>query len=146
VLSTAELAVIWRACDGNDAYGAIVRLLILTGQRREEIGGLRFDEVCGYDVITLPASRTKNRRAHLIPLSAPAQAILAGWPAPAGDFVFRNGRPFVSWSLNRHKLDASLTAAGTRLRLGPGFCTMFAAASQPAWPSLTSRRISSRRS
>jgi integrase len=36
VLSTAELSTVWRACDDN-AYGAIVKLLILTGQRREEM-------------------------------------------------------------------------------------------------------------
>ena len=43
VLSIGALAAVWQACDGG-AYGAFVRLLILTGQRREEIGGLRFDE------------------------------------------------------------------------------------------------------
>jgi integrase len=51
VLSIGALAAVWQACD-DGAYGAFVRLLILTGQRREEIGGLRFDEVRdGYDVM-----------------------------------------------------------------------------------------------
>ncbi|HEY2227686.1 MAG TPA: hypothetical protein VGI22_08085 [Xanthobacteraceae bacterium] len=36
VLSTAELSAVWRACD-DSAYGTIVKLLILTGQRREEM-------------------------------------------------------------------------------------------------------------
>ena len=82
VLSISELSAVWRACDDN-VYGAIVRLLILTGQRREEIGGLRFDEVRD-GVIVLPLSRTKNKRAHAIPLSAPAQAILARQPSQEG--------------------------------------------------------------
>ena len=43
VLSDAELAKIWKALPAND-YGRIVKLLILTGQRREEIGGLRWPE------------------------------------------------------------------------------------------------------
>jgi integrase len=113
VLSTTELTAIWRACD-DDAYGAIVKLLILTGQRREEIGGLRQDEV-GDEAIALPPCRTKNRRPHRIPLAAPAQAILAGWAALTGDFIFKSGRPFTSWSMSKRKLDAALAAAGVRL-------------------------------
>jgi integrase len=110
VLSLAELAIIWRACD-DSAYGAIVRLLILTGQRREEIGGLRFGELCGdYDAIALPGSRTKNRQAHLIPLPAPAQAILAP-SLPASDFVF-GAKAFTSWSRGKSLLDASLAKTG----------------------------------
>jgi integrase len=138
VLSIAELAAIWRACD-DDAYGAIVRLLILTGQRREEIGGLRFDEVCsGYDVITLPASRTKNRRAHLIPLSAQAQAILAERSAQAGDFVFGGARRFVSWSYGKRLLDASLAAAGAKLERWVLHDVRRSATR--AWPTWASRR------
>ena len=44
VLSDAELAAIWKAAPDND-YGRIVRLLMLTAQRREEIGGLRWSEI-----------------------------------------------------------------------------------------------------
>lgn len=110
-LSLAELAAVWRACS-DDAYGAIVRLLILTGQRREEIGGLRLDEI-GEGIIALPASRAKNKRAHLIPLTAPAQAILAAQP-PRGEFVF-GIQPFTSWSRGKSLLDAVLTAAGEKL-------------------------------
>ena len=111
VLSLAELSVVWRAC-GGDAYGAIVKLLILTGQRREEIGGLRHDEIGGA-VIALPASRTKNKRPHVVPLSTPAQAILAGC-SQAGDFVF-GARAFVCWSRAKRLLDEALAAAGERL-------------------------------
>jgi integrase len=103
VLSLAELATVWRAC-GDDPYGSIVRLLILTGQRREEIGGLRFDEV-GDGIIALPASRAKNKRAHIIPLSAPAQAILAAQP-PRSEFVF--GKPFTSWSRGKQLLGVKI--------------------------------------
>jgi integrase len=114
VLSTAELAAVWHACE-DDAYGAIVRLLILTGQRRQEIGGLRFCEVT-HGIIALPPSRSKNRRAHVIPLSAPAQAILARRLSHAGDFVFGGAKPFPSWSRGKSVLEASLGAAGARLK------------------------------
>ena len=111
VLPLAELAAVWRACS-DDAYGAIVRLLILTGQRREEIGGLRLEEI-GDGIIALPASRAKNKRAHIIPLSAPAQRILASQP-PRPEFVF-GLKAFTSWSRGKYLLDAALAAAGEKL-------------------------------
>jgi len=104
VLSLAELSAVWCACEDN-VYGAIVKLLILTGQRREEIGGLRFGEICE-GIIALPASRAKNKQAHAIPLSAPAQAILAGQPQTSG-FVFGT-QAFTSWSRGKSLLDATL--------------------------------------
>jgi len=111
VLSLAELSAVWRAC-GDDAYGAIVKLLILTGQRRDEIGGLRFGEI-GDGVITLPASRTKNKRKHAVPLSPTAQAILAG-RSQAGDFVF-GARAFVCWSRGKRLLEEALAKAGAKI-------------------------------
>ena len=45
VLNEAELAAIWNACDGEDDFSRIVRLLILTGQRRAEIGHLAWPEI-----------------------------------------------------------------------------------------------------
>jgi integrase len=111
VLSTAELATVWRACDDN-AYGAIVKLLILTGQRRDEIGGLRFGEISD-GIIALPASRSKNRKPHVIPLSAAAAAILAG-RSQTSDFVF-GAQAFVTWSYGKRLLDAALASAGAKL-------------------------------
>ena len=74
VLKEDELRRIWLAA-GDDGFGAALRLLILTGQRQMEIGALRWDEIQG-DQIVLPAHRTKNRRAHLVPLSGAARDIL----------------------------------------------------------------------
>jgi predicted small metal-binding protein len=58
VLADAELRAIWAACEADD-YGAILKLLILTGQRANEIAGLRQDEL-GAAEIALPGERTKN--------------------------------------------------------------------------------------
>jgi len=76
VLTKEELAAIWRGL-GEDRYGDIVRLLILTGQRREEIGGLRLSEI-DFDrgLIVLPPTRTKNKRSHELPMSAQVREIL----------------------------------------------------------------------
>ena len=104
----AELAHVWRAC-GDDAYGCAVKLLILTGQRRDEIGGLRWDEVRD-DMILLPSDRTKNKRPHVVPLSAPALAIIAARPRTS-EFVFDK----VSWGYGKLLLDDGLAAAGMKL-------------------------------
>ena len=60
VLADGELATIWASLSA-DAFGDIVRLLILTAQRREEIGGLRWEEIdLNRGAIVLPPERTKN--------------------------------------------------------------------------------------
>jgi integrase len=115
VPSGAELAHIWRAL-GSDQYAAIVKLLILTGARREEIGGLRWAEINLDDaLITLPPARTKNRREHLIPLSPPALEILATQPrriesdGRPRDLVFGRGQfGFRDWSGSKTDLDHRL--------------------------------------
>ena len=59
-LTDRELAAIWHELPGSD-YGAIVRLLILTGQRREEIGALRWTEVDPHErKIALPPSAPRT--------------------------------------------------------------------------------------
>ncbi|MGB9389800.1 MAG: tyrosine-type recombinase/integrase, partial [Xanthobacteraceae bacterium] len=75
VLSDSELRTIWNACLDDD-YGAILKLLTLTGQRAGEIAELRWDEV-GDEQIRLPANRTKNGRPHTIPLAEPVKMILS---------------------------------------------------------------------
>ena len=98
VLSNDELRRIWNAA-GEDAYGTIVKLLILTGQRRSEIGELRWSEV-GADAITLPGERTKNKRPHVVPLAPTARALLMA-QSPTDDLVFQ----ITSWSLHKSALD-----------------------------------------
>jgi integrase len=81
VLSGDELRAVWNACDLNTDFGRIVRLLILTGCRREEIGGLIWSEVdLDAGTISLPAERTKNGRAHTLTLPKMAMDILAPVP------------------------------------------------------------------
>jgi integrase len=106
-------------------YGEIVKLLILTGQRREEIGALRCSEVdLEETVIMLPPDRTKNGRPHEVPLSPPALAILKSHTARAGrDFLFgdgpRNGSDrqggFQGWSKSKATLDKQAAIGSWRL-------------------------------
>jgi integrase len=96
VLSDLELAAVWRAC-GEDSFSRIVKLLILTGCRRDEIGGLRWPEIEG-DVMTIAATRTKNHKAHVLTLPAAAIQILASAPR-RGDLVFgRGANGFNGWA------------------------------------------------
>jgi integrase len=107
VLRNDELRAIWQALPEGD-YGDIVRLLALTGQRREEIGSLRWSEV-DFDrgIIALPPSRTKNSREHIVPMSAPVRAILEARPKFHGrDLVFGIGEGgFSGWSRCKERLD-----------------------------------------
>jgi integrase len=112
VLTDAELKVIWTATAGTTDYGAIVRLLMLTGCRLAEIGSLRWSEIDG-DRILLPASRTKNGKAHVVPLSAAARAILDARPRRDDrDFVFGRdqNRPFTGWSVSKAAVDERIGA------------------------------------
>jgi integrase len=68
VLSNAELVAMWNGCQ-DDAYGRVVRLLILTGQRREEVGAMSWPELNrAAGTWTISASRAKNGREHTLAL------------------------------------------------------------------------------
>jgi integrase len=110
VLSNDELAAIWNALPEGD-FGAIVRLLMLTGQRRSEIGGLRWSEIdLRNGQINLPGERTKNGHPHFIPLSEPVLTILQAQPR-IRDHVFGRGDStdgFAGWSAAKAALDERL--------------------------------------
>ena len=114
VLADDELVVIWNALDDGGDYAALLRLLILTGARREEIAGLRWSEVdLDAALVRLPGERTKNSRPHNIPLVPQALAILKSRPRQDGrDFVFgTNGNGFVDFSGSRADFDQRLNGA-----------------------------------
>jgi integrase len=100
VLTEEELVAVWNAC-GADDHGAIVKLLILTGQRRSEIGDLRWTEIdIAKRQFELPGHRTKNGRPHLVPLSDEARALIEALPHRHDrDLVFGVGiGGFGGWS------------------------------------------------
>ena len=121
VLSDQELGEIWRAAGGAGPYGTIIRLLILTGQRRGEVAGMAWNEI-SEDLMTwvLQGERTKNGVAHSVPLSAPAHDLL--WAtAPergharhdAGGLVLPGavGAAFAGWSKAKRVLDKAIVDA-----------------------------------
>jgi integrase len=122
-LSEAELATVWQACLDDD-YGRIVRLLILTGQRRAEISDLAWTEIdLEKRQIELREQRTKNGRPHIIPLSAEALALLPPQREDR-DYMFGRGAgAFSGFSKCKEELDARIAAARKTVGLKP----------MPAW-------------
>ncbi len=118
VLSDVELAEIWKACRDDD-YGRILRLLILTAQRRDEVGGMQWSELdTAAEQWMLPSARTKNHREHVLPLVPAALTLLPPRRADR-DHVFGDGprregdqhRGFSGWSKSKAALDERILAA-----------------------------------
>jgi integrase len=115
VLTDDELGKVLRTASG--VYGNVVRLLALTGARREEIAQLRWSEITN-DQIALEGSRTKTGAPHIIPLSSAAQELLVSIPRIVGsDYVFTsNGTKTISqWSKPKIDLDAASGVTGWRI-------------------------------
>jgi integrase len=125
VLTLDELRVIWQATAGEHTqFNSIVRLLMLTGQRLNEVTGLRWSEVnADARTWTLPAARAKNHREHMVPLSAPVLAILEArretqrtlGTAPKLIFTTNRTTPFSGFSRAKTLLDKRIAKAGTEL-------------------------------
>jgi integrase len=117
VLTDEELARILRgARQIGGPYGAIIEFLILTGQRREEVARMTWDEVhLERRIWQLPATRTKNGKDHVVHLSPEALSIL-GRLKQHEAFVFCVGkRPFQDFSRHKRKLDLICGVTNWRL-------------------------------
>jgi integrase len=109
-LSDEELKAVWRAADAlEQPYAAFVKLLILTGARRNEIAEMRWQEIdLAAKLWTLPKERAKNEREHTVPLSDSAVEILRSLPRIAdSDLVFTlNGRNRITaFHLTKQRID-----------------------------------------
>jgi len=117
-LDDDELAqVILAARQIGGPYGGIVELLALTGQRREEVARLRWEELdLAQRVWTLPKSRTKNAKAHVVHLSEQSIAVLTRADRP-GPYVFSllGTKPFQEFSRAKRRLDQLSGVTGWRL-------------------------------
>jgi len=114
VLSDAELLEVWRAAGAvGGPYGALVQFLALTGQRRGEAVGMTRDEISDDgQTWEIPGARTKNGKAHDVPLSAAARRVLADRPAEH-DALFSNQgeKPIGDWTKLRAKLDTAIATS-----------------------------------
>ena len=112
VLADSEIRAVWNACQDDD-FGAIIKLLLLTGCRREEIGALKWSEIdLDTGVMTIPGTRTKNHRTLELTLPEIAIDILRAQPRRREDYVFgMRGGAFSAWSYSTVKLNARIVEA-----------------------------------
>jgi integrase len=80
VLTDEEVTAFLRACEGmGEPFGPLFRLLLLTGQRREEVAAMPWAELdLGAAIWRLPGERTKNKRASDVPLAEQSVTLLQG--------------------------------------------------------------------
>jgi integrase len=115
VLSDDELVKLWSATDEvGGHFGAIYKLLILTGCRLNEIAGMRWAELSDdLTSLKLPAERVKNRVPHDVPLPPTAREVITAVPRISGsEFVFtsRSGRPVSAFSKAKAAVDDLMPA------------------------------------
>jgi integrase len=106
VLTNKEIRWLWRACDQvGEPFAAIVKLLLLSGQRLNEVAGMRRDELSD-DGATwdIPGSRTKNKKPHRVPLPPQAQTLIPGG-GHALIFTTTGSTPVSGWSRAKRRLD-----------------------------------------
>jgi integrase len=101
VLTSDELRKLWLALNTlSEPFGRVIKLLLLTGQRRSEVAGMRWSELSDDGTWTLPDNRTKNKKTHAVPLAPMARELIGSEvedPKNPIHFVFTtNGRSPVS--------------------------------------------------
>ena len=124
VLDDRELALLWKAAERlGGPFGPVVKVLILTGQRKSEISEGRWSEIdVEAKVWSLPPERVKNKRPHTIPLAPLALDVIASLPRiGAGGLIFTtNGKSAISgFSRAKRNLDAAIAALNGGEEIAP---------------------------
>jgi integrase len=122
VLSNDELRWFWKACEAADAprvpgaprpFAPMLKLLLLTGARLNEVARMTSDELVDDGTWQLSGARTKNGKPHSVPLPSGARELIAALPGDGGYLFTTNGgrSPVSGWSRMKHRLDAAMLAA-----------------------------------
>lgn len=136
VLADDELRLAWLGADRlSGTFGQIVKLLLLTGQRRGEVAGMLWSELdLEAGIWRLPGERTKNGRAHEVDLSRQALAVIKSVPR-TGPHLFP-GRGLdaaaTGFSATKRQLNRRVREAGALLPVD---------ADQPPLPSAATWRL-----
>jgi integrase len=119
-LSDLEIRLFWAGCDKLGwPFGPMFKLLLLTAQRRDEVGGMEWSEIAPLDkgVWTIPRAKAKNDRAHVVHLSELAVEIIDELPKisrrradgagtePSPYLFTTNERPVSGFSKAKDRLD-----------------------------------------
>lgn len=111
ILDDSEIRAIWLAADASGTYGAILKTLLLTGQRRIKVGTMRWEELSAEGEWTLPREPREKDNAGSLVLPPAALDIIRSQPRIASNpFVFagRGTVPFSTWSAAKANFDAKL--------------------------------------
>jgi integrase len=111
VLGGEEIQWFWRACDAEPLYGPLLRLLLLTGQRLNEVAGMRWNELNDdRSIWALAATRTKNHREHVVFLAPLAREQLASIKPSSSDLIFSttSTTPLSGWNRLKRRLDRAM--------------------------------------
>jgi integrase len=118
VLDDAELAAVWRAIPAvGEPFGSVYRLLLLTGLRLNEVAAAHWSDIdLDKGELNIPATRSKNGLAQVVPLPPMAVEIIKEVPRFDG-FVFTttHGRRPVHAGHAKVRIDAALKAAGVTI-------------------------------
>jgi integrase len=111
VLSDDELRVVWPLLGEAETFGALLKTLLLTAQRRDEVANMTWSEIGAEGIWTIPAERYKTKRSNHVPLSKAARAVIEAQPQIDGcEYVFpsRTKTPFSGFGKSKARLDKAI--------------------------------------
>jgi integrase len=114
VLSDDEIRAIWPELAKAGTFGALIKTLLLTAQRRDEVAEMSRKEIASDGIWTIPPERYKAKRLNFVPLSKAALAVIETQPKHDDcDYVFpsRAKTPYSGYSKSKAKLDKAVFAA-----------------------------------
>jgi integrase len=109
ILDDAEIRKIWQAAEGAGRFGAIIRLCLLTAQRRTVVATMRWEDLFG-DKWTIPQMPREKENAGLLQLPKVALDIIRAQPQTGNPYVFgmRLDKPFSGFSVTKTAFDKEL--------------------------------------
>jgi integrase len=111
VLSDDELRIVWPLLSEAGTFGALLKTLLLTAQRRDEVANMTWAEIGPDGIWTIPAERYKTKRSNHVPLSDAARKVIEAQPRIDGcDCVFpsRTKTPFSGFGKPKARLDKAV--------------------------------------
>jgi integrase len=111
VLSDDELRITWPLLSEAGTFGAMLKTLLLTAQRRDEVATMVWKEIDKDGIWTIPAERYKTKRPNHVPLSDAARTAIEAQPRIDGcDYVFpsRTKTPFSGFAKSKARLDKAV--------------------------------------